>query len=279
MINKNKITLVVVIVIIIIIIAFFAFKTEEKTPDIIKDGGIEVELTDGSGTANIETIPIDGESLNNSGIVDINNIKGQELDTPNLNRQIVFSDSVSEAVRNIVLSKVATITTLLREDLTSFKNWLDLAIQYKIAGDYEGARDVWEFINETSPTNSVSFHNLGDLYHFNLKDYPKSEENFRKAIENSPQNTQSYGGLHGLYKYSYKQDSNLAESVLLEGIEAVTNNIDLVIALANYYKERGNMSKGDQTNAKKYYEQARDEAEKLGNTQLVETLNEELNNL
>jgi len=52
-----------------------------------------------------------------------------------------------------------------------------------------------------------------------------------------------------------------------------------MITLANYYKERGNMSKGDQTNAQKYYEQARDEAQKIGNTQLVDAINTELENL
>ena len=225
-------------------------------------GNVTIE---GSGDYEIKQVPVDDT--------------GQGLLHPDLDHALVFPDSFPEDARVIIRNNVSTLVAQLETDPTSFEGWINLATQYKIIEDYEATRDVLEFLSVVSPENGVSFHNLGDLYHFNLKDFPKAEENFRKAIENSPQNTQSYGGLHGLYKYSYKQDSDLAESVLLEGIEAVTNNIDLVIALANYYKERGDVSKGDIANAKKYYEQARDEAEKLGNTQLVDTLNEEINNL
>ena len=67
--------------------------------------------------------------------------------------------------------------------------------------------------------------------------------------------------------------------VLLEGIESVENNIDLLTTLAAYYKERGNMAKGDPTNAKKYYEQALEEAQKMGDTQLIDTLTKEISNI
>jgi Tfp pilus assembly protein PilF len=63
----------------------------------------------------------------------------------------------------------------------------------------------------------------------------------------------------------------MVTGILIEGIEANPSNTDLLVTLAAYYKDIE-----DNTNAKKYYEQARDEAQKLGNIQLVELLDVEL---
>ncbi len=267
---------IAVIVITIVVIVFYPSKKEDEM--IINSGGIGVVLTEDSGTADIKTIPIGDGTIDDNGIININPIEKQKLDIPNLNRKIVFSDSMPEDARKIILSNIATLITQLKEDSSSFKNWLDLATHYKIIEDYEGARDIWEFINETSPRNSVSFSNLGDLYHYNLKDFSKSEKNFKEAIERNL-SVQSYIGLHELYKYSYKQDTTLAVDILVEGMLKNPTSIDLIITLANYYKERGNIAKGDFTNAKKYYEQARDNAKKMANTQLVELLDLEIANL
>ena len=234
----------------------------------ITDGDVGVVLSEDSGDADIKQIPITD-----------NVVKEQEIDYPELTSSIVFPDSLSEDARVIIANNIATLINKLEKEENSFGGWFDLAAQYKIIEDYESTRDIWEFLGESFTGNNTVFSNLGNLYHYDLKDFPKSEESFRKAIENDKSNIQSYIGLHELYKYSYKQETSLVIDILIEGIEDNPINIDLMITLANYYKERGNMSKGDQTNAQKYYEQAREKAQKLGNTQLIEAITQEISNL
>ena len=263
MINKNKyiqIVSIVVIIIAIIIIVFYSSKKEEvKT---VEDGNIGITLTEDSGNAEVKQIPI----------VDINNVtKEQELNYPDFNRTVVFPDSFSEEARVIINNNITTLRANLEKDKDSVGDWLDLAMQYKIIEDYKYTRDIWEFLSASFTVSSTVLNNLRDLYHYNLKDFPKAEENFRKTIENDKSNIQAYLGLHELYKYSYKQETSMVTGILIEGIEANPSNTDLLVTLAAYYKDIE-----DNTNAKKYYEQARDEAQKLGNIQLVELLDVEL---
>lgn len=198
----------------------------------------------------------------------------QELIYPDIKQDLSFPDTFSEEAREIIQNNILTLASQLKTNPTSFNDWLDLATQYKIIEDYENAREIWEFLNIAFPGNSVSFTNLGNLYHYYLKDFPKAEQNLYLAIENDKTNTSSYIGLHELYKYSYKQDTDLVTAVLFEGLMKNPNDTNLLVTLANYYKE-----KGDTTNARKYYKQARDEAEKLKNFQLIQLLDEEISNL
>lgn len=275
---KNKyISIGIGVVIIIIALVFIIndFYKEDVIPDNTKEitkDGLSATLSEGSGNAEIEQIPI----VDIDSGIDIRKVDGpigQDLDYPELDREFVFLDSFPEEARVIINNNITTLKANLEVDKDSFGDWLDLAMQYKIIEDYEGARDIWEFLNIAFPGNSISPNNLGDLYHYYLKDFPKSEQNFKKAIENSP-NAQSYIGLHELYKYSYKQETSMVTDILIEGIEKNPRNTDVIITLAAYYKEIG-----DSTNTKKYYEQAHDEAEKIGNIQLVELLNEEISKL
>jgi len=268
MINKNIYILIGIVVIVGVFVVYNLNTTEapsDTSKEVTKDG-LSLTLSEDSG--DIKQIPITD-----------NVEKEPEINYPELTSSIVFPDSLSEEARVIIANNIATLIDKLENNKDSFSEWLNLAAQYKIIEDYERTRDILEFLDMAFTNSDTVLNNLGNLYHYDLKNYPKSEESFLKAVGNNADNVQAYIGLHELYKYSYKQDTDLAIDTLVEGIEANPRSTDLLITLASYYKERGNMSKGDQTNAKKYYEQARDEAEKLGNTQLVDTLNEEINNL
>tara|TARA_B100001971_G_C18183784_1_gene534356 strand:- start:42 stop:860 length:819 start_codon:yes stop_codon:yes gene_type:complete len=266
--NMSKIIGIIIVVIIAIGAGWFIYNdssqsTETDFGDFISEYNAENnEMSEDNTAYNIEILPID-------------DIDEPSVSLPELNRSLEFPQDFPNDARDIVTAKIAKLNEELTSDPTLFDNWLALAIQRKLIEDYEGARDIWEYLNIISSGNSVSFHNLGDLYHFFLKDYPKAEENFRKAIENSPGQLSYYINLHELYKYSYKQDTNLAIEVLFDGLKIDSTSTDILIALAIYYKEE----KNDVENAKKYYEQARDEAQKAGNTQLVGLIDGELNAL
>jgi len=128
---------------------------------------------------------------------------------------------------------------------------LQQGILKKNAGDYEGAKEAWEYVVQIRPEDYVAYNNLGDLYHYYLKDYPKAEFYFKKVVELKPDYLQTYTNLHDLYKFLYKEKSDLADDILLEGIKNNPQDYYLRIFLASYYKDQG-----DKINARKYYEEA-----------------------
>jgi tetratricopeptide (TPR) repeat protein len=220
-----------------------------------------------------------GVEIEGTGDYTVNFIDSEEIidiESPSLDKSIVISALLDAEAKAILTNNIEELIEQLRVSSDRVDLWLKLGLYYKIAGDYEGAIEAWDYVSKVGPdsVNYIAYQNLGDLYHYYLKDFPKAEQNLRIAIENDKLNTRTYAMLHELYKYSYKQNTTLVTDVLFEGLVENPNNTDLLITLAAYYKEVGNS-----INAKKYYEQARDEAQKLGNTQLVELLNEEINKL
>ena len=194
---------------------------------------------------------------------------------PSLERAISFANSsMPPEAQAIMRTKITEAIIAIKADPNSFEAWNNLALYRKAIGDHEGARLVWEYLNTMSPDNFISFVNLGDLYHFYLKNYSKSEANFLQAIKNGPVEMNTYLGLHELYKLSYRKETTRAADILKQGLAKAPKSIDLMITLASYYKE-----KGDTSNARTYYEQALVEAKVKGNTTLIATLEEEIKNL
>lgn len=133
--------------------------------------------------------------------------------------------------------------------------WLQSGILKKNAGDYEGAKEAWEYVAKIRPEDYIAYNNLGDLYQHYLKDYPKAEFYFKKVVELKPDYLQTYTNLHDLYRIFYPPDrragAEKAEAILLEGIHNNPQDYYLRIMLASYYKDQG-----DKINARKYYEEA-----------------------
>ena len=220
----------------------------------LNDLGIEVE---NDGNVKIEILPIE-----------------ESIAIPDLTRSVVFPADFPFEAQQIVSDNIAKSVEILTKNPSSFEDWLNLAIHRKVINDYEGAAEIWEYLNEASPTNSISFTNLGNLYHLYLKDYPKSEENFKRAIKNNPSNILSYRGLYELYTFSYRQNTSAAENLLLQGIDNNPDSIDLIILLAFLYKETGEAER-----AAGYFNSAIEKAKKLGNDELILTLEKELKSL
>ena len=209
-----------------------------------------------------------------TGDTSANDVPQITIDAPDLNRPIEFLVELPVELQNIYRTRIEKLTADLVLDSSAVGNWIDLGIQRKGIGDYEGAREVWEYVNKISPRNNVSFFNLGDLYHFYLKDFEKAEQNLLISKQNNPEYVSVYRALYELYLYSYKQDTSSAEDALLEGLRNTEDNPDLLVLLAGYYKE-----KGDTANARTYYEKARDEVLIRGNQSLADLLQEEIDNL
>jgi tetratricopeptide (TPR) repeat protein len=115
-------------------------------------------------------------------------------------------------------------------------------------GDLEGARVAWEYANLISPLNSLSFSNLAALYHFELNQYDKAEENYLISIANDPDDIPTIRNLFEMYFYSLK-DNAKAEALLFQSIEANPEQADLYAVLARFYADIGRVAQAIQ-----YYE-------------------------
>ena len=124
----------------------------------------------------------------------------------------------------------------VKENPDFFNGWIQLGLLKKVIGDFEGARDAWEYASLISPKNSLSFANLGELYWRYLHVYPKSEINFKTSIQNDPTSVGTYVSLSDMYFYSFKEKSDFADDILLQGIAVNPHSMDLTKALARLYE-------------------------------------------
>lgn len=201
-------------------------------------------------------------------------IEKTKIPVPNLNRPLTFSSNLSPEVKKIITDGIKRLADILKSDSARFDVWLDLGSYRKQSGDYEGAWEAWEYAAVLAPESYVPWNNLGDLYGSYLKNYPKAEENFKKAITLKQDYIGGYRSLYELYRYSYKEKSNLADDILLEGLSRNPKSTDIMILLAQYYKEIGNKD-----NARTYYQKALTEAKAQGNASLATLLEKEITNL
>jgi len=147
-------------------------------------------------------------------------------EVPDLDRMVINDASLPKEAVQILEKNIKKVSDELRLDSNNLSLWLDLGIQRKIAGDYEGARDAWDYASKIRPKNSVSFGNLGDLYAYYLKDTKKAEKNFLKAIENGPDEIYLYFKTSDFYKYIMK-DTEKARAIVEQGVETNPNSKEL----------------------------------------------------
>ena len=168
-----------------------------------------------------------------------------------------------EETKTKLKNELLEIAKSVSENPDNLDNWLRAGVIKKFFGDYLGARDAWEYASLIRPQNSTSFANLGGLYGLYLKDFPKAEFNYKKAIENSPGDIYLYTSLADLYLNTspdlVSKDRDLsgerpdleggrsglesAVAIIQSGLTANPDNITLLSYLARFYKEQGNFPK------------------------------------
>lgn len=143
----------------------------------------------------------------------------------------------SESNKQEIYRSLQNFGKTVKEKPDFFNGWIQLGLLKKTIGDFEGARDAWEYASLISPKNSVAFANLGELYWRYLRVYPQAEINFKASIKNKPDDPGTYVSLSELYFYSLKEKSDLADDILLQGIAANPQSMDLAKALARLYEK------------------------------------------
>jgi|SRR3989344_929945 len=134
---------------------------------------------------------------------------------PDLDRGFLLEDETTLSQEMVVSfrARYDQAVSAVKADSSDFNSWMDLALVMKTIGDYEGARQVWEYVGTIRPENSLSFHNLGNLYIYELEDNKRGEENLLKAIENSPRDLVYYQSLQDFYRFVL-EDENKADEVM-----------------------------------------------------------------
>ncbi|HBH71248.1 MAG: hypothetical protein UU88_C0019G0007 [Parcubacteria group bacterium GW2011_GWC1_42_11] len=195
--------------------------------------GSKIEITSDTG----DTIKNYGIEMTGDGKVEVISMDEQKLPpAPPLVRSTDFSNTLTPEIKKVVLDNLEKSIAAIKSNPKDIINWIDLGIQRKQIGDYEGARDAWEYAKAMEPSNIVPWNNLGDLYHFYLKDYKKSEENWKKTIALKPDYAQGYRGLYELYSYSMKEKASEIPEILNQGIAKSPEAIELKVMLAEYEK-------------------------------------------
>ena len=203
---------------------YFYKKLAPKTQDNVVVGQSSSSRSQAAGnTVNIGGVTIQGEGdmkgVKIEPITITNDKPTVNIPLPDLNKEIKIIANIGEDAKKIVTTKIQDLSSQLKKDSDNLENWLVLGVYRKTIGDYEGAKEAWEYASAIRPQNSTSFNNLGELYAYYLKDNSKAEKNYAKATENDPSAIYIYRNFFDFYRY-FMEDKIKAKAILEKGISA-----------------------------------------------------------
>jgi tetratricopeptide (TPR) repeat protein len=156
------------------------------------------------------------------------------------NRPTYINVNLSPAMEKLARDKIANAVNMIVDNFDYDVPWLELGGYRKIIGDYEGALQAWLFLSEIRPNSFVSFHNIGDLYAFTLKNYQKGEQYLLASLELNEGSTQGYLALANLYQNVPELGkADRVDDILLRGLKVDAVNPLLLTTLAGYYRDSG----------------------------------------
>jgi len=222
--QNNRIYVALVAIVAIGAIIFFAGTSRERSD--FEDN----QTADNDTPITITTEDAEGESGYEIDIipsVEDTTAKTESLPTPPLlDRPIIFPGSFTDEEKNIIKNKIEELIAAIKENPSNVSAWIDLGLYRKAAEDYEGAAEAWEYAGLLSPKNSVSFHNLGELYGYYIHDNEKAESALLKAIKNGPNEVHIYVKTAEFYR-DVVGDMEKARGIVQKGINNNPNSQDL----------------------------------------------------
>lgn len=217
------------ILIIVFFAGFFIYKDFNSSKENKND-----EITSEEQNTPISSILEEENTENNS--LELNQKKEKEDEStlvdikkiaiPDLSKKTVIKNYLPEDMKKNTLEQITALTNSLKKNYDSWEQWIQLGLLKKLLGDYQGAREAWEFAAEIRPKDSISRHNLGNLYWQNLKDLKKAEVNYLKAIELNSKDISAYVDLSNIYYYDLKNKIK-AETILNRGLVNNPGNEEL----------------------------------------------------
>jgi len=192
--------------------------TGNETPNTNMATTTSITATTTETTPGISLIETGASTVTTSGSL-------PSVPIPNLDRSEQIPKTMPADIANKTLRSIAEVTTSLKNDPNDIAGWSNLGLLRKSLGDYEGARQAWEYAAALRPHDYLAFVNLGDLYGYYLKDPVQAEKNFTQAIENDPTRVYLYFKTYEFYRDSNNPDK--ARAVVERGITANPDSAEL----------------------------------------------------
>ena len=150
--------------------------------------------------------------------------------TPSLTGTIKISPTLPVDAQATLRMQEQTLISQLKSTPGRLDLWLQLGVDRKIAGDYQGAIDAWSFVAKAGDKtiNYIAYGDLGDLYMNFLHDYPSAETNYKAAIAINPKVPDYYASLATMYHSFYKQNTSASADILAAGLKANPGNQELL---------------------------------------------------
>jgi tetratricopeptide (TPR) repeat protein len=149
--------------------AFYAYKKNIASPTITNSEEGKVLTIDPNATSTT----IDGYT--------VERIEEIQVQAPDYKKPIPIGAAVSAEVRTAIEAQHADIRTKLDADNTDYSTWMRLAVLNKMAGNPQGAIDIWIFGTKIWPTDPVVYRNLGNMYYEQNK-LSEGKKMYDKAI-------------------------------------------------------------------------------------------------
>lgn len=160
-----------------------------------------------------------------------------------LNEPQIKASNLTEGERNRVLEGFQEVREqILKTNFGTLPAISQIAQIKRNSGDFEGAITAWQYASAIWPKNSLSFANLAAIYHYDLKEYEKAEQNYLSALINNPDDVQIIRNFFSLYHNSLKEDAK-AEGLLLKSLEENPQAADLYSLTGRFYQETGRLGK------------------------------------
>lgn len=231
--KTKNIVIIAGILIALSLAGFFIYKDfksskENKNNENVSEeqnisGGILEENSDDDNSSEAEQIQEDiTDSVLETNI--------QKIKIPDLSKDPVVKADLPENIKKKTIEEIEALTNSLKKNYDSPTQWIQLGLLKKLLGDFEGAKIAWEFAAEIRPKDSISRHNLGNLYWQNFRDFRKAEENYLESLELNKQDISAYIDVSNIYYYDLKNISK-AKEILMKGLKANPENQELLRAL------------------------------------------------
>jgi tetratricopeptide (TPR) repeat protein len=138
----------------------------------------------------------------------------------NLVKPVTITANLTKESRVNALKRIEELRAELRENDDLYSNWMALALQMKLVGEYRAAEEIWQYAAERWFVESTPYGNLANLYLYELPNPGKAEEYFLKAIERQPRLVNGYYSAYEFYRY-VRKDLEKARQILERGRAAI----------------------------------------------------------
>ncbi len=139
-----------------------------------------------------------------------------------------------------------------QNSLEAYDALLKMGLIKQLIGDYTGAEQIFMYAYKLEPNSYILNGNIAHLNLYYLKNYPKAEEFYRKAVTTAKTGNlySYYTEMYDLYHDGFK-DPEKTKALLTEATTVITDSSQLNQIAGQYYR-----SIGDLVTARSYFEQA-----------------------